>query len=356
MDKMLCPGCCAPLSPNTIQAFLTCEYCGTAVPNAYYEESDAKAAAVPTLDETCVQTLVEMGEREKLAELNERCFGNPLPSADSVRAALDIPNEAKVYLVMDHVNILGSIKEAYALTDNGLYYKCGDDEGSRSWEAFITSPISCVDRGTWREDGTLSLGTALTFSIDSDEDSRLARFLIDFHNHVYRLHTGEAAPSAWSLTEYPAEEGVQSDDTGLEGILGTAGIAGTVLSAARSLLTGSSSRQTIRSVPHRPVVIPPTHKPSPSKYHMTKQELHRPARKTSPLVRTQPIRPAKPAAAARPGNMQPSRPQRMDRPGGTSRPAGMPGGRGGHGGTPGGRGGHGGTPGGRGGHGGHGRR
>lgn len=352
MNKMLCPGCCAPLSPNTIQAFLTCEYCGTAVPNAYYEESDAKAAAEPTLAEICVKTLIEMGEREKLAELNESCFGNPLPSADSVRTALDIPDEAKVYLVMDHVNILGSIKEAYALTDSGLYYKCGDDEGSRSWDAFITSAISCIDRGSWREDGTLSIGTALTFSIDSDEDSRLARFLIDFHNHVYRLHTGEAAPAEWAITEYQAEEEEQNDasilDAGLGSALGTAGLAGTVLSAARTLLTGSSSSQrTVRSTAHRPIVVPPSPRPAPSKYHMTKQELHRPTQKAAPSL----SRPAQ-----RPGGMQTSRPQHMDRPGGIH---GGRGGMGGPGGNPGGRGsmgGPGGNPGGRGGMGGPGGR
>lgn len=351
MDKLLCPSCCAPLSPNTVTQFLTCEYCGTAVPNAYYEEEDAKAAAVPTLDETCVRTLIEMGEREKLAELNERCFGNPLPSADSVRAALDIPDEVKVYLVMDHLSILGAIKEAYALTDNGLYYKCGDEEGSRSWEAFITSPISCIDRGSWREDGTLSIGSALTFSIDSDEDSRLARFLIDFHNHVYRQHTGDAAPSAWAITEYPAETGAEGN-SGLGGALGTATLAGTVLTAARSLLTNSSSSQrTVRSATHRPVVVPPTPKPAPSKYHMPKQELHRPGRKAAPSMPGKlqhPLQPTRQAVPAHPGAKQLNRLQRMGPPGEAPRPAGgmgRPGGRGGMG-----------RPGGPGSHGGKGRR
>lgn len=351
MDKLLCPSCCAPLSPNTVAQFLTCEYCGTAVPNAYYEEEDAKAAAVPTLDETCVRTLIEMGEREKLSELNERCFGNPLPSADSVRAALDIPAEVKVYLVMDHLSILGAIKEAYALTSNGLYYKCGDEEGSRSWEAFITSPISCIDRGSWREDGTLSIGSALTFSIDSDEDSRLARFLIDFHNHAYRQHTGEAAPSAWAITEYQAEA-EEEESTGLGGILGTSTLAGTVLTAARSLLTNSSSSQrAVRSAAHRPIVVPPTPRPAPSKYHMTKQELHRPGRKAAssmPGKLQRPLQTMRQAAPAHPGAKQPNQLQRMAHPGEAPRPSGGMG----RPGRPGGMG----RPGGPGSHGGKGRR
>ncbi|MBQ8554236.1 MAG: hypothetical protein IJ438_00040 [Clostridia bacterium] len=323
MEKLICSSCGATLTPNTTQAFLTCEYCDTTVPNAHYNESDAKAAAMPTLEELCVETLLEMGESEKLSELDESCFGNPLLSADSARSAMGIPDQERVYLLYDHVSLLGSIKEAFALTDTGLYYKCDGDEGSRSWEAFITGAISCVDRDGWQQDGTLEIGTSLRFEISSDKDSRLARFLIDFHNHVYHQHTGETAPDSWSANEREAD--VQAAEAG--------GIAATVAAAARTLLQRSAIQ---RTAAQRPMVLRTNPKPAMSRYHTRKQEPPRPAHQNAP---------------------QPPRQQRMDRmdrPGGISRPAGGPGGRGSIGG-PGGRGSMGG-PGGRGGMGGSGGR
>ena len=121
MEKIICASCGATLTPNTTQAFLTCEYCDTTVPNAYYHESDAKAAAEPTLEEICVKALLEMGENEQLADADESCFGNPVPSSRSAREAMGIPEEDKVYLLLDHLTILGSIKEGFALTDSSIF-------------------------------------------------------------------------------------------------------------------------------------------------------------------------------------------------------------------------------------------
>ena len=90
MEKMICSSCGATLIPSNTQAFLVCEYCDTSVPNPHYDEAAAKAAAEPTLEEICVETLIQMGENENLASLGD-CFGNPLKNIDSSRAALNVP-------------------------------------------------------------------------------------------------------------------------------------------------------------------------------------------------------------------------------------------------------------------------
>ena len=304
MEKIICASCGATLTPNTTQAFLTCEYCDTTVPNAYYNESDAKAAAEPTLEEICVKALLEMGENEKLADADESCFGNPVPSSRSAREAMGIPEEDKVYLLLDHLTILGSIKEGFALTDSGLYYKHDGDEGSRSWEAFITGAISCRDRTSWQQEGTLSIGSTLSFSITTDAESRLARFLVDFHNHVYHQITGKTAPESWAVTD-SSDVAAAADTTLLGDDQDGGSIVDTVASAARSLLGGSllggsllggaalgSSVLKRGNTPSRPTIMQPIRKPAPSKYHTPK------------------------AAAARAAKQQ----QRTDRSGGMARP------------------------------------
>lgn len=314
MEKLICSSCGAAITPNTTQPILTCEYCDTSIPNAYYVESDAKAAAEPTLQELCIQTLIEMGENENLADVDANCFGNPIHSADTARAGMGIPDREKLYFLYDHLSLLGTVKEGFALTDGGLYFKCDGDEGSRSWEAFITGSIACEDRVSWQEAGTLAIGTSLKFSISSDADSRLAKFLIDFHNHVYHQYTGQIAPEAWSVVENGTTAQVAEAPS----------LADTVLSAARTLLGRAAVQRTITT--QRPVVLRTAKKTVAQKYHTRHVEPPRPARPVAP---------------------QPMRQPRMERPMSGSRSMGGPGGRGGMGG-PGGRGGRGG-PGGMGG-------
>lgn len=342
MEKIICSSCGATMTPNTTQPFLTCEYCDTTVPNTYYNAESAKAAAEPTLDETCVAALIEMGRSEKLAEADETCFGTPLYIADTARAALEIPDQENVYLLFDRFSLLGSFKEGFALADSGLYYKHDDDAGHRSWESFITGAIACTEPSGLFQDGSLSIGSSMTFGVSGDADTRLARFVIDFHNHVYQKHTGEAAPASWTVRS-AAAEAVQEDDG--------PSLGQTVLGAAATLLTGGA-------------LLSRTRTSANSRY----PQLH--TRPAAPHIvnRSTPQRPA-PSAPVRPSTAKPLRkthpqqqPQRpgMEHPGSMSRPDNRPGmsrptgGRGmndrggmGRSGGPGGRGGMGG-PGGRG--------
>ena len=99
MEKIICASCGATMTPNSTQPFLTCEYCDTTVPNAYYNESAAKAAAEPTLADICLQTLRDMGADAKLSQQDANAFGNPLYIAETSRAALNIPDSENVYLL-----------------------------------------------------------------------------------------------------------------------------------------------------------------------------------------------------------------------------------------------------------------
>lgn len=316
MEKMICPGCGAPIVPNNTQAFLVCEYCGTSAANPHYNESAAKEAATPSLDEACVATLIEMGRNENLANLDSDCFGTPLHGLDSIRMALTIPDAEQVYFVYAHSIILLGFSEGFALTDGGLYYKCDGGEGSKTWEAFITGAIACEDRGGRKQDGTLSIGTGLSIGVNSDKDSRLARFLVDFHNRMYQQHTGDTAPATWTVTSY---DGHEAEENGSPSLLST------VLPVAGALLGGNLVRR--NTIAKRSPAMHPTGHPTVARDRINHQT---PA---SPL-HTQPHQ--RPAGPARPS-------------GGMNNHGGMggPGGRGGMGnrggmGGPGGRGGMGG--------------
>jgi len=261
-----------------------------------------------------------MGEGENLAAVADNCFGNPIREAGTARSAMEIPDREKVYLVMDRSTIFWSVEEGLALTDGGLYYRHDGESGKRSWEAFVTGAIAFSDGSSKQNPGTLSIGTGLTFSITTEEDARLARFLVDYHNQVYRKYTGETAPAAWTVTgSAVAEE--ESQGIGLGGILGT------VATVAGALMRNNHQRNVVqRSIVQRPAV-------------------QRTFRQQAP-ARPQPRREAPPRPAP-----QPMHRQHSERPGGMFRTGGVhggPGGRGGMGG-PGGRGGRGGMggPGGR---------
>lgn len=306
MEKMICSSCGATLIPNNTQAFLVCEYCDTSVPNPHYDEAAAKAAAEPTLEEICVETLIQMGENENLASLGD-CFGNPLKNIDSSRAALNVPDDARVYLLYHNTTLLIFFKEGLALTDRGVYYKCGSDEGYRSWEAFITGPIACVDRSHLDQDSTLTIGNSLTFEVSGDDDARLARFLIDFHNHVYQKHTGQAAPTTWAVTAST----VQAQRRGSSGMTGKVIAAGAGLAAARSILRRATPQ---RTAARSHSILHTTRKVPAARQH------------AMPAPQRPGVMP-RPGGILRPGGM----PRPGSRPGGMGRPGG-PGGRGGRGG------------------------
>lgn len=313
MEKIICSSCGATITPNTTQPFLTCEYCDTAIPNAYYVESDAKAAATSTLDELCVQKLIEMGESENLSELEGERFGNPIRGAHTERDIVDVPADEQMYLCYSHTALLGGVKEAFVLADGGAYYLHDGDKGHRSWEAFITGAIACEDRGGWTEEGQLSIGSSLQFAVSSEADSRMARFLVDFHNLVYRQHTGETAPAAWKVTAY----GEQAVEVEREKNVSVPSVAATVLTAAGALLGGTlRKRTTTAAAPHRPV-------------------LNTARRTTIPKVRFHDAEPPRPARGmhAHPAQRQPmARPDRPNRPAGGRGGMGGPGNMGGRGG------------------------
>lgn len=317
MEKIICSSCGATLTPNSTQPFLTCEYCDTTVPNAHYVQGEGSGANVD-LPALCVQKLIEMGEGENLASVAEGCFGNPIQSAHAARDAMEIPGREKVYFVMDRSSILWSVEEGLALTDTGLYYKHDGEAGKRSWESFITGAIACTAGDSKQDPGTLSIGSGLSFSITTEEDARLARFLVDYHNQVYRQYTGESAPESWTAAEAAPQE--EEESYGLTDVLGkVATVAGALLGTRRHTVIP-------RSVVQRPVVQRSYRQQPPARPAMRRQEPQRPRQ---------------------PMGQQAHRPHN-DRPGGMFRPSGNhggPGGRGGHGG-PGGRGGMGG-PGGR---------
>lgn len=307
MEKMICSSCGATMTPNNTQPFLTCEYCDTTVTNPHYVQGETAAAPAVDLQELCIRLLTEMGKNENLADVADGCFGTPIREAGMARAAMEIPDREQVYLVIDRSSILWSVEEGLALADGGVYYKHDGETGKRSWESFITGAISFAAGSSKAQPGELRIGTGLAFSITTEEDARLACFLVDYHNQVYRQHTGDAAPAAWTVTESKATE---------EESVGIGGLLGTVAAAATALMRNNRARTAVpRSVVQRPVVQRSFRQTPPVKPQPRREE---PARPERPMGQ-----PAHRRSAQRPGGIY--------RPGGHGGPGGM-GGQGGHGG------------------------
>lgn len=313
MEKLICSCCGAAIVPNITKAFLTCEYCDTSTPNPHYSEAAAAEAAKPSLKETCIQKLLEMGRAQNLTDIDADCFGEPINAIDVARSGLAISDAHQVYFLYEHTFLFLAFSDGLALTDGGLYYACDSGKGCLSWEAFITGAISCVDH-TDAQDGTLTIGSTITLPVKSEKDSRLARFLVDYHNHVYRLHTGETAPSAWAVTEPAAAVNSGADSPSLLDVL---------LPAAGAMAAASGRR---RTVIQRTPGMHPTSRPTAAPDRRSQLQPPRP-------LHSQPHhRPAPGRSGGHPGN--PGRPGM----GGLGRPGmGGPGGRPGMGG-PGGRG------------------
>ena len=292
MTKLICASCSAAITPTVTEAFLTCEYCGTSVANPYYDAAAAQKAAQPSLPERCLTQLLEMGRAQNLADTDSSCFGEPIHGIDAARAGLAVSDAHEVYFLYQHTFLFLAFSDGLALTDGGVYYKCDAGAGSLSWENFITGAISCVDYADGQE-GTLKIGSTVELPVKSEKDSRLARFLVDFHNHVYQLHTGETAPAAWCVTE-PAAVREQS--------------TGTTLATGAALLTtllGTSStrRQTVLQ---RTPAMRPTSRPTAAPDRRTHMEPPRPLQ-SKPHHR--PAAPSRPGMQQRPGMQRgPGRP------------------------------------------------
>lgn len=308
MEKLICSCCGAAIIPTVSQAFLTCEYCDTSTANPYYDETAAAEAAKPSLEETCLSALREMGAAQNLASLDPDCFGDPINGIDSARAGLSISDAHQVYLLYDHTFLFLAFSDGLALTDGGLYYKCDSGAGSLSWEAFITGSIACVDRVD-DQDGTLKIGSTIELAVKSDKDSRLARFLVDFHNHVYHLHTGETAPAAWAVTEPAVSAAAEEKDTSL---------LGTVLPVVGALLGTTANRR--KTVIQRTPAMRPTSRPTVRQDRRDHVEPPRP-------LHSQPHHRSAGKAPGLSARHDLGRPGNMGRPAGQPRPGGM----GGHG-------------------------
>ena len=206
------------------------------------------------------------------------------------------------------------------MADSGVYYLDGDEKGRRTWEAFLTGGVKAVDRVARGEDGTLTLG-GCTFPINSDEDSKLARFVCDFYRCMYQCHTGNAAPAAWQ----EAAEEEESVST-LGQTVTKASVAGAILTAAGNLLRSAMTprvtvqRPTLQHPAARQASRRPAPPARPAQQRPAKPSLIQPTRMQPAAPKHQP-RSAHPAGPGRPG--------RMGRPG-SARPGGMsrPGGRG----------------------------
>ena len=337
MEAMICNSCGAKLVPTNLTPFLTCAYCDTSIPNPHYDAAAATAAEEkPGLAEFCLSVLKEMGTAQNLIALDRSCFGDPINSIDAARAGLAIPDDQHVYFLYEHTFLFIAFSDGLALTDKGLYYCSDDGKGSLSWEAFITAPISCVDQLDG-QDGTLKIGSSIDLPVRNETDSRLVRFLVDFHNHVYQQHTGSAAPAAWAVTEpvisAPGASVPQGSVLpGIGALLGSAILGTGNPQRTRTILhtptVHHASQPTIRKdrrehvAPPRPLSIPPHRRPAgrpgSSRPMGSRPAAGRPGHDMHPGF-SQPNRAEalrKPAAPARPGSIDTKRkPAASARPG-----------------------------------------
>lgn len=333
MEKIICSCCGAAIVPNITKAFLTCEYCDTSTSNPYYSEEAAEKAAPPSLEERCIGKLLEIGRDQKLADIDADCFGEPLRAIDAARSGLEISDAHQVYFLYEHTFLFLAFSDGLALTDGGLYYACDSGKGCLSWEAFITGAISCTDY-TEEQDGVLKIGSTIELPVKSEKDSKLARFLVDYHNHIYHLYTGETAPASWAVTTPAAASAEAEKDS--PSLLD-------VLLPAAGMLAGTSARR--KTVIQRTPAMRPTSRPTAApdrRSHLEpprplhSQPHHRPVsghpgNPTRPDMGGPGGKPGMGGPGGRPGNSsRPGHPGHPGRPGNPGHPGnpGRPGGRG----------------------------
>lgn len=333
METMICTCCGAKLVPTTLTPFLTCEYCDNSVTNPHYDASAAAEAEKPDAAAICLKLLRELGAAQNLASLDRDCFGDPIDGIDAARTGLSIPDDQQVYLLYAHTVLFVAFSDGLALTDGGVYYACDAGKGSLSWEAFATGAIACVDRND-DQDGVLRIGSGIDLAIKSDKDSRLARFLVDFHNQAYHQYTGETAPAAWTVTE-PAVAAAQEEDSSLLGSVlpGIGALLGSAIVGQRTTARQPVVRQAPaprRAQPGTTKRAPTLHATSRPTVRQDRRDRVEPPRPLHTQPHQRPGAPARPGSSARPGS-QANNLKRLfneQRPGGNGRPggAGRPGG------------------------------
>lgn len=55
MEKLTCTACGATMTPNTVQPYLVCEYCDSAIENKYYDAAAAEAARLKAARQEALQ-------------------------------------------------------------------------------------------------------------------------------------------------------------------------------------------------------------------------------------------------------------------------------------------------------------
>lgn len=55
MEKLTCTACGATMTPNTVQPYLVCEYCDSAIENKYYDAAAAEAARLEAARQEALQ-------------------------------------------------------------------------------------------------------------------------------------------------------------------------------------------------------------------------------------------------------------------------------------------------------------
>ncbi|MBQ2954001.1 MAG: hypothetical protein IJE07_10730 [Clostridia bacterium] len=367
MENLICSCCGAKLVPTTTTAFLTCEYCDNSISNPHYDAAAASEAARPDVTATALSTLREMGAKQNLASIDADCFGEPITGVDSARRGLSIPDGEQVWFLLAHNIIILGFSDGLALTDTGLYYSCDSGSGSLSWETFINGGIACVQSTDDRE-GVLQIGSGLKLTLKGDKDARLAAFLVDFHNQVYQVCTGQTAPSDWCVHQQSSasaagteeEDGPSLLDAALSGLGLLFGTSTATRVLGRNATAYPTSHPTVRQdrrdhvEPPRPLHTQPHRRPAqPATQGGTARKIASPAaarinqrtdsgrKVASPAAARINQRPeggrkvASPAAARinqrpgtaskAPGGIMRDRPGSRPGAGGSGRPGGMPG-------------------------------
>lgn len=328
METMICSCCSAKLVPTTLTPFITCEYCDSSIPNPYYDEKAAAEAAKPDAAAICLKLLKELGTAQQLASLDRDCFGDPIDGIDAARAGMAIPDDQQVYFLYSHTFLFVAFSDGLALTDSGVYYACDAGKGSLTWESFVTGAIACVDRND-DQDGMLRLGAGVELAVKGDKDSRLARFLVDFHNQAYRQYTGQTAPAEWTVTTPSVASAAAAQDDpslldavlpGIGTLLGSAVLGRSTSAVPKTVVVRQpAARQEPMTKSAPKVRIVPQPQPGTTKSAPSLRPTSRPTVRQDRRDQVEPARPLHTQPHHRPGMGRPGDP---GHPGGSGRPGG----------------------------------
>ena len=191
MKALACPSCHAPVTPNSRDKFLTCEYCSMSFPNEFYEEGE-EAGSPEELDRLCVDILLELGA-DMLKGAPNTQFGNPIRGGQlytDACANFEIPEEDEVYFICA-AGRRGACDRGFAMTASGIYFY--DEEGDcayYTWEQF-------TDGDTSYDGNELTILDSTFRTREATE--QVGDFLIAFSNRAY---------SEWYDEELPGNEDI----------------------------------------------------------------------------------------------------------------------------------------------------